>query len=117
MKTIIRLIALACLACAVPLVTTSCQTAPSERVLTIQTLKSVGQTAEAAVTLSAQLYRDSKITAAQARQVMDLYDGKFQPAFRFAVVGARSNLESVASPDLLNLASQLAALVASFQKP
>ncbi len=105
------------LALAAPLAPVGCSTAPTERVAAVQTLKSVGQTAEAAVVLSAQLFRDGKITGAQARQVMDFYDQKFQPAFRFAVAAARSDLGSVASPDVMNLASQLSALVASFSRP
>jgi hypothetical protein len=112
MKKIALILALAL---AVPLAPVGCSTPPNERVAAVQTLKSVGQTAEAAVTLSAQLYRDGKITAAQARQVMDLYDGKFTPAFRFAVSAARSDLSAIASPDVMNLATQLSTLVASFK--
>ncbi len=115
MKILLRLVALACFAIAIPVVVTSCSTTPHTQNVEVQTLKSVGQTAEAAVVLSAQLYRDGKITAAQARQVMDLYDGKFQPAFRFAVAAAHSDLSSVANPDVMNLATQLSALVASFK--
>lgn len=100
-----------------PLVSTSCQTAPSERVIQVQTLKAVGASAEAAVGLSAQLYRDKKITPAQARSVMDFYDQKFQPAFRLAVSAARSDLSTVASPDLVALASELSALVLKLQTP
>lgn len=117
MKNITRILALALFAFAVPLATTSCQTAPNERVVQAQTLKAVGATAEAVVGLSAQLYRDGKITAAQARDVIAFYDSKFQPAFRIALAAAKSNLDSLASPDLMNLAGQLSALVASYQKP
>lgn len=99
---------------ALPVYQTGCQ-APSARVVQVQTLKSVGQTAEASVALSAQLYRDGTITPAQARQVADFYDQKFQPAFRFAVSAAQSNLDSIASPDVMALASQLSALVVQFQ--
>lgn len=93
-----------------------CSTAPSARVVQVQTLKAVGQSAEAAVALSAQLYNGGTISAAQARQVIDFYNTKFQPAFRLAVSAVNANLDSIASPDVASLASQLAALVASFQK-
>lgn len=95
--------------------TTGCQQAPSARVVQVTTLKAVGHSAESAVELSAQLYRDGRITAAQARQVMDLYDNRFIPAFRFAVAAVNANLDSVASPDLIGLANELIGLVASFQ--
>lgn len=96
--------------------TTSCSIPPSQRVVTVQTLKAVGQSAETAVSVSAQLYQSGQITAAQARQVMDFYDNKFQPSYRIAVSAANADLSSVASPDLLTLASQLSNLVSSLQK-
>ena len=97
------------------LVQTGCSSPPSARVVQVQSLKAVGESAEAAVTLSAQLYRDGKITPAQARQVLDFYDTKFQPAFRLAVAAVNANLDSIASPDVALLASQLSALVVQLQ--
>lgn len=94
-----------------------CSTPPSGRVAQVQTLKAVGHTAEAAVATSAQLYNGHIITAKQARDVIDLYNLKFQPAFRVAVNAVNANLDSIASPELADLAGQLAALVASYQKP
>ncbi len=112
-----KLLLIAALTISAPLVMlpTGCTTAPFARVVEVQTLKAVGQSADAAIALSAQLYRDGKITAAQARQVADFYDHKFQPAFRVAATAVQYNLSSVASPDLANLASQLSALVIQFQ--
>ncbi len=91
-----------------------CGTPPSARVVQVQTLKAVGQSAEAAVTLTANLYAAKRISDAQARQVKDFYDQKFQPAFRVAVAAVKANLDSLASPDLQSLANQLSNLVASF---
>lgn len=110
-----KLILILSLAFALPILNTGCPTPPNERVATVTTLKAVGQTAEGAVMLSAQLYRDGKINATQARKVNALYDEKFQPAYRAAVAAAKSDLSSIASPDLVNLAAQLAALVSQFQ--
>lgn len=113
-----RLILLAALAFALPAFHSGCTNTPQTakaKVVAVQTLKSVGQAAETAVALSAQLYRDGKITPAQARQVLDLYDTKFQPAFRVAVAAAHSDYTSIASPDLVTLAGQISALVISFQ--
>lgn len=107
------LMVIAAFALAVPTFS-GCQQAPNQRVQAYQTLKAVGQTADAAVATTAQFYGAKQITAAQARQVMDLYDTKFQPAYRLAVSAAGSDLSSFASPDLTALAGQLAALVASF---
>jgi len=96
-------------------VSTGCGTPPSERVAQVQTLKAVGHTAEAAVALSAQLYRDGVIDAVQAHRVLNIYDLKFQPAYRVAVATVNANLDSIASPDLVALASEIASLVASYQ--
>lgn len=96
---------------------TGCSTAPSARVVQVQSLKAVGHAAEAAVSLAANLYAGNRITAAQAKQVMEFYDQRFQPAFRLAVAAVNANLDSTASPDLVALATQLSALVASFGKP
>lgn len=115
MKRLVFLLAALVTFSTAPVVLTSCSTAPSARVVQVQTLKSVGQTADTAVALSAQLYRDGKITPAQARQVLDFYDNKFQPAFRLAVTAVQANLDSIASPDVAALASQLSALVIQFQ--
>lgn len=94
--------------------TTGCTAPASKRVAAVQTLKAVGHSAEAAVTLTANLYAANRITAAQAKQVMDLYDHRFQTAFRIAVSAVNANLDSFASPELVELAAQLSALVASF---
>ena len=72
-----------------------CATPPAQRVVSVQTLKTIGQSAEATVTLSAQLYAAGKITAPQAREVFDFYNGKFQPAFRLAVAAVRTARSSV----------------------
>jgi hypothetical protein len=99
---------------ALPALTTSCTTAPSSRVAQVQTLKAVGHTAEAAVAASADLYKAKQITDAQARQVIALYDLKFQPAYRLAVSAVNANLDSIASPELVALAAQISALVLTF---
>lgn len=110
-----KLIAILVLAFAVPLAPVACSTPPSARVVQVQSLKAVGQTAESAVALSAQLYQGGKITRAQARAVMDFYDDRFQPVYRLAVQAVNANLNSMASADLTALAQQLSALVASYQ--
>lgn len=116
MKTLIRLLAFSLFAAA-PLATVGCKTTPSERVVAAQTIKSIGQAAESAVAVSAQLYRDRRITSIQARGIAEFYDRSFQPAFRLAVTAARSDLSAIASPDLVSLATQLATLVADLQRP
>ena len=104
-----------CLAVAIPVVPIGCSTAPSARVVQVQTLKAVGQSAEAAIALSAQLYAAGTINSAQAYQAKLFYDTRFIPAYRLAVAAVNANLDSIASPDVLALAQQLSALVASFQ--
>ncbi len=105
MKKYIVSILLAGFVAAFPVIQTGCQTAPSARVVEVQTLKAVGASAKAAIDASAQLLK-------QGQKIAAFYDTKFQPAFNLAVAAASSDLSSVASPDLINLATQLANLVA-----
>ncbi|MBC7367555.1 MAG: hypothetical protein H7343_12240 [Undibacterium sp.] len=100
-----------CLGASVVPFFSGCTTPPSARVVAVQSLKTVGQSAEAAVALSAELYAAHRLTAEQARAVLTFYDARFQPAFRLAVLTARSDLATLASPDLLTLAAQLARLL------
>lgn len=114
MKTIRVFVTLVIIGLALPAFQVACNMAPSSRVVQVQTLKAVGHTAEAALATSAQLYASHQITAAQARQVMDFYDNRFQPVYRIAVNAAKANLDSIASPELADLAAQISALVASY---
>lgn len=99
----------------IPAIVTSCSTLPTERVVAVQSLKTVGQSAEDAVALSAKLYAANQITPAQARVVFDFYNTKFQVAFRVAVTAAKGDLSTLASPDIASLAAQLASLVSQYQ--
>lgn len=110
-----KLLFFALLAFSIPVLQTGCGTPPSQRVAAVQTLKAVGQTAETAVATSAQLYSTGAITAAQARQVMDLYNQKFQPAYRLAVSAVQNNLDASSPQDLIDLSTQIATLVLQFQ--
>ena len=114
-STKVKLCFLLALAFAAPVLVTSCAVSPKAQVYQVQTLKTVGQIAESALVLSAQLYGDKKITAAQAVAIATFYDAKFQPAFGISVMAAKSDLSSIASPDVILLASQLAAMVAQYQ--
>lgn len=110
-----RFLLVLCVALSVPTFN-GCATAPSARVVQVQSLKAVGHTAEAALASSAQLYQAGTITAAQARAVIDFYNAKFLPPFRIAVAAVGANLESIASTELADLAAQLSALVLQFAK-
>lgn len=110
-----KLLLILSLAVAMPIIHSGCSTPPSARVVQVQSLKAVGHAAESAVALSAQLYRDGKITSAQAYKVAYHFDRQFQPAFRLAVAAVNANLDSAASPDLVALAAQLSSLVVQFQ--
>lgn len=105
------------LTCAAPVTFTSCASSPSSRVVEVQSLKATGQTAEAAVMLSARLYQGGTITATQARAVLDLYDLKFQPAFRVAVAAAHTDLNQLSPREVANLAAQIVNLVNSYRTP
>lgn len=108
-------LAIGCAAIA-PMYFTGCSTPPNARVVQVQSLKAVGQSAEAAVALCAQLYRDKQITAAQATRVIMFYDATFQPAFRLAAQAVQSNLDSTASPEIASLAAQLTEMVLKLQR-
>ncbi len=114
MKKILILLIVAVLGVLSPMTFTACSTPPSARVVQVQTLKAVGQSAEAAVSSSAQLYAAGQITADQARQIMDVYDAKFQPAYRLAVNAVNANLNVQAPDELVALSSQLSALIIQF---
>lgn len=67
--------------------------------------------------VAAGLLRDGKITRAQWDKLAAFHDAVFQPAYNLAVAGVQADLSSVASPDILALFGQLAAIVASYQRP
>ncbi len=89
---------------------------PITRNVTVATLKAVGHTAEEAVSLSATLYADGKITEAQAFAVFNIYNQKFQPAFRVARTAAKFDGNAIAPAELLATANELMSLVQSFRK-
>lgn len=109
-----KLLLLAVLAMTAPAFT-GCTSTSNTQVVEYQTLKAVGQSAEATVALAAHLYEAGAITAAQAKTVADFYDNRFQPAFRLASAAVQANLSSYAPQDLLNLASQLSALLLQYR--
>jgi cyanate lyase len=81
----------------------------------VQTLKAVGQSAEATVALAAHLYQAGTITATQAKAVADFYDTRFRPVYSLAVTAVQANLDTSAPQDLINLAGQLAALLLQYR--
>ncbi len=91
---------------------TSCATAPSDRVQVVQTLAAVGITAKSSVDQAARMLARGEITVVQFRKIGDFYDRTFQPAYTIAVNAVRSDLSSIAAPELIGLSAQLAALVA-----
>ena len=112
MKNKILLILALATATPLALVQTSCQQAPSARTVEYQTLAIVGQTAKSGMDAATQLLKQGSISVAQWQRVATFYDTQFQPTYAVAVAAAKSDLSSVASPDLLALGTQLASLVA-----
>lgn len=111
---IIRLLSFSvALVCASPLVlTTGCQTGSTAQAVEVTTLKVLHTSVDAAMATGAQALKDGKITVAQWQTVATFYDQTFQPAFNVAVAGANSNINSVASPDLVAMGAKIGALVA-----
>lgn len=100
-----------------PILFTSCSTAPNDRVAAVQTLGILGQSAKSGMDSATQLLKQGSITVDQWRKVADFYDNKWQPSYALAVAAAKSDLSSVASPDITNLGLQFLALVASLMPP
>lgn len=103
------------IACVIPLITPGCKTPPDQRGQAVTTLKIVGASVDATMKLGAQLLYDKQITRAQWDQIAVIHDTQFQPAYNLAVAAVQANLDSVASPELIGLASQLASAIVSFQ--
>lgn len=101
-----------CLAIA-PVGLTSCATSPQVQATEARTLLAVGTSAKAGLDTCTQLLKAGKMSVADYQKVAAFFDSRFQPAFRLAVAVAKSDT-APASPDLLNLASQFAALVATY---
>lgn len=117
MKKYISLLLVAVLGFLVSSTFTGCSTAPSARVVQVQTLKAVGQSAEAIVSSAAHLYAAGTISADQASKIGAFYDQKFQPAYRVAVQAVNSNLSLSAPDELIALSAQLSALLLQFTQP
>ena len=90
---------------------TGCATPVSQRVVAGQTLKATGQTAEAVVALSAQLYRDGHLSAERALAILEFYNTRFQPAYRAALIAARSDLQAISPSEVLAILAELQALL------
>ncbi len=88
-----------------------CATPPPARVTTYETLQVLGGTAKSAMDASTQLLKQGSITVTQWQKVATFYDTRWQPAYGLAVAAARSDLSSLASPDLMALATEFSALV------
>lgn len=100
-----------------PVYQTGCASGSSQQVNAVQTLKIIGQTAKSSMDASTQLLKQGSITVAQWQRIADFYDQKFQPTYSLAVAASRSDLSTIASPDLLALATQFASLVAQLTAP
>lgn len=116
MKTQLRFLVLAsCLALAVPVLTTQPGCTTTQQQSTVPTLVAIGQLVDSTMTVAAGMYHNGQLTEAQWIKVSTFYDHDFQPAYALAKQAAQSNLSSPASPDVLSLATQFVALVASYQ--
>lgn len=103
--------------CAVgPVAFTGCSTPVSQRTVEVQTLGALGIAAKGTMDQASLALKNGTITVAQWQAVANFYDTKFQPAYNLALSAVNSDLSSVASPDLVGLASQLATLLSSYAK-
>ncbi len=75
----------------------------------------MGLTAETTVAISAQLYESGTITAKQARDIMDFYTYKFQPAFNLAVDAVQGNKTAISPESIIRLGIELSAMLSQAQ--
>lgn len=115
MKKLFTILALAFFATAMPVYEAGCTTPPDARHTQYATLKAVGDAADGIVATSAHLYASGAITADQARSIKTLFDTKFHPAYLVAVNAAHTDLSTQIPENLIALASQLAALLQTYQ--
>lgn len=112
LRSIFTAICLLAIVASPALTTTGCQNTATSQSTKYRTLAAVGAAAQAAMDSTTAMLKAGTITVAQFQKVADCFDGKFQPAFRFAVAAARADLSSVASPDITALLVQFTGLVA-----
>ena len=115
MKKILLLIGLG-MAAVSPVAFTGCSTPVSQRTVAVQTLGALGIAAKGTMDQASLALKNGTITVSQWQSVATFYDTKFQPAYNVAVSAVNSDLSSLASPDLVNLATQLAQLLSSYAK-
>jgi hypothetical protein len=113
MRTILLVLALAF----APAFQTGCQTAPTQRTQVVTTLKVLGASAKAGMDAATDLLKRGQITVTQWQRVALFYDTRWQPAFSVAVGAARADLSTLASPDLIALATDFANLVSQLTTP
>lgn len=91
-----------------------CGTAPSARVVQVQTLKTVELSAKASLDTAVQLVKSGQITVLQWQAISDFYDNKLQPAFLLANSTAKADLSDPTSPQIAELSGEFLSLIASF---
>lgn len=103
-----------CIALApMPALLSSCA-APSSRVQEVKTLKAVGLAVDGTMKVAAQMLHNGQLSPATWQKLAQIHDEQFRPAYNLAVSAVQTNLDSFASPDLVNLASQLSAILAPY---
>lgn len=114
----LRLLLVSTLAFCAPVLTivhvSGCATQPSARVVQVRTLGVLGSLTKTGMDGSTQLLKQGKLTVDQWRNVATFYDSRWQPAYNLAVAAVRSNLDSIAGPDLQKLADEFLALLAQY---
>jgi hypothetical protein len=88
----------------------ACSTPPSARVTQVRTLKVIGASVDSTMKLAARLYVDGEITREQWDKIALIHD-KYQVVYNAAVMAVQANLDSLASPELIDIANQLANLI------
>lgn len=118
MKSLSRFLLVSTLAFAAPVCAvihlSGCANPPSARVVQARTLGVLGSTAKAGMDGATQLLKQGRLTVDQWRTIANYYDLRWQPAYNLAVAAVRSNLDSIAGPDLQKLADEFLALLAQY---
>ncbi len=106
-----RILLALCLLAPLPVIETGCQ---SSQVVTAQrSLYSLGQLVDTSMSGAAKAYHNGTISEAQWQKIADLHDKNFLPPYNEAVKLVLSDLTQPAPAQLVSLALDLTALIAS----
>lgn len=87
------------------------------RTVAYKTLASVKYTVDAQMTAYGAACRQGLVTAEKQKEIDNLFDNKFQPAFHAAVLAAKMDYKAAAPEDIVKLATELIGAINAILPP